>query len=75
MDIDAAAGFDLKILRYLLRFVIWSLQKYWKNVNFDFTMNLNFAFAFFNFFFYLKQNKCKFITHMSCIFVENLIII
>ena len=31
---------------------VWSLLKYWKNVNFDFTINLNFAFAFFNFLFY-----------------------
>ena len=27
---------------------VWSLLKYWINVNFDFTINLNFAFAFFN---------------------------
>ena len=33
---------------------VWSLQKYWENVNFDFTINLNFAFAFFNFLFYSK---------------------
>ena len=26
---------------------VWSLLKYWKNVNFDFTINLNFEFAFF----------------------------
>ena len=34
--------------------IVWSLLKYWKNVNFDFTINLNFAFAFFNFLFYSK---------------------
>ena len=28
---------------------VWSLLKFWKNVNFDFTINLNFAFAFFKF--------------------------
>ena len=33
---------------------VWSLLKYWKNVNFDFTINLNLAFAFFNFLFYSK---------------------
>ena len=59
MDMDAAAGFDLRILWYLGFFCdifdqVWSLLKYWKNVNFDFIINLNFAFAFFNFLFYSK---------------------
>ena len=49
---------------------VWSLLKYWKNVNFDFTINLNFALAFLTFYFIKK--KCNFITHMSFIFVENL---
>ena len=51
---------------------VWSLLKYWKNVNFDFTINLNFAFALFNCSFHLKYNICNFITHMSFIFFENL---
>ena len=54
---------------------VWSLPKYWKNVNFDLTINLNFAFAFFNFLFYSRLNKYNFITQMSFIFVENLKII
>ena len=33
---------------------VWSLLKYWKNVNFDFIINLIFALAFFNFLFYSK---------------------
>ena len=33
---------------------VWSLLKYWKNVNFDFTINLIFALASFNFLFYSK---------------------
>ena len=33
---------------------VWSLLKYWKNVNFDFSINSNFAFAFFTFLFYSK---------------------
>ena len=50
---------------------VWSLLKYWKNVNFDFTINLNFAFAFFNF--YFIQNKINAILLHKCrIFVENL---
>ena len=33
---------------------VWSLLKYWKNMNFYFTIDLNYAFAFFNFSFYSK---------------------
>ena len=51
---------------------VWSLLKYWKNVNFNFTINLNFAFPYFNLLFYSKSNKCNYITHMSFIFVEKL---
>ena len=51
---------------------VWSLLKYWKNVNFDFTINFNFAFAFFNLLFHSKEINCNFITHISFIFVENL---
>ena len=49
---------------------VWSLLKYWENVNFDFTINLIFSFAFFNFLFNSKYNKSNFITQF--IFVENL---
>ena len=55
MDMDAAAGFDLRILIFTLFYDIfdqvWSLLKYWKNVNFYSTINLNFAFAFLTFHF------------------------
>ena len=51
MDMDAAAGFDLKNIVIFTLFYdmfdeVWSFLKYWKNVNFDLTINLNFAFAF-----------------------------
>ena len=53
MGMDAAAGFDLRILIFTLHCDIfdqaWTLLKYWKNVNSDFTINLNFAFTVFNF--------------------------
>ena len=32
---------------------VWSLLKYWENVNSDFTINLNFAFAYLTFFFFI----------------------
>ena len=78
MDMDAAAGFDLRIIVIftLLCYTfdqVWSLLKYWKkNVNFGFTINLNFEFAFFNFLFYSKSNKLNFIAHVSFKFVDNL---
>ena len=68
MDMDAAAGFDLRILQYLLFCDIfdqvWSLLKYWKNVNFDFTINFNFAFAFLTF--YFIRNKINAILLHTC---------
>ena len=59
MDMDAAAGSDLKNIVIFTLFCdifdqVWSLLKNWKNVIFDFTINLNLRSLFLNFLFYSK---------------------